>query len=211
MSNRPQVVPSDPEKALMWRIYNVYHTTLADFASRTSVPEAFLAALIANESGGRPERSRWERGVFVELAEVLLTVRAKYGSLGATDLLPYVDPAAALETQPSKIVNFQVMLQHLADLATSWGVTQIMGYHAIEFKNTFGKHSSVQDQIDMTVKLLAQFAQHYQLDLRNDFEEMFSCWNTGGTDPSKTTDPQYVPNGLARMRLYSELLNENVT
>ena len=205
MLNRPQIVPTDPEKALLWRIANVYHELLADVATRSSVPEAFLAALIANESGGRPEVKHFEPHVMLALTDVLLGKAQKYGSIAAHDLLPYIDPAGALGMQPSKIVNFPVMLGNLADLATSWGLTQIMGYEAVAYRNQFGKNSSVGDQITFTVTLLTAFARGAHLDLRNDFEELFDCWNTGRPHAA-TTDPQYIPRGIERMKMYSALL-----
>jgi len=36
--------------------------------------------------------------------------------------------------------------------------------------------------------------------LTADFEPLFRCWNSGNPK-GKTFDPQYVPNGLSRMKI----------
>ncbi len=92
----------------------------------------------------------------------------------------------------------------LRELATSWGYTQIMGYHMV------GRQGTVRDLLEprfhygLAVRLLSEFAQEYQLDLMREFEEMFRCWNTGGPY-GKTSDPAYVEKGLERLQLYREL------
>ena len=44
----------------------------------------------------------------------------------------------------------------------------------------------------------------YRLDLGREFRELFCCWNTG-RPYGKTFDPNYVENGLRRLRIYREL------
>jgi hypothetical protein len=56
----------------------------------------------------------------------------------------------------------------------------------------------------MALRMLAQFAAEFQLDVTKDFEGMLRCWN-GGHPTAETFDPQYVPNGLARMQEWSSL------
>ena len=92
----------------------------------------------------------------------------------------------------------------LRGLASSWGLTQIMGLHLA------GRRGSVRDLLDpgfhyhLANQLLAEFAASYQLDLGREFEEMFRCWNTG-TPVGHTADAAYVANGLERMAIYRSL------
>ena len=92
----------------------------------------------------------------------------------------------------------------LRELATSWGFTQIMGYHMV------GRPGTTRDLLEpsfhyrVALSLLAQFAATYQLDVAREFAEMFRCWNTGRPD-GQTFDPEYVEKGLRRMELYREL------
>lgn len=82
----------------------------------------------------------------------------------------------------------------LGDNATSWGLTQIMGYH-VE-----GEPSQLCDPdfaLNMTETMLRGFQKQFKLD-PTDSESLFRCWNTGNPR-GKTFDPEYVTNGLARM------------
>ena len=89
----------------------------------------------------------------------------------------------------------------LRELATSWGLTQIMGYHMVGRAGT--PHDLVEPRFHFRValELLAEFAERYQLNLARDFAELFRCWNTG-QPYGATADPAYVENGLRRMDLY---------
>ena len=96
----------------------------------------------------------------------------------------------------------------LRQLATSWGHTQIMGYHMI------GRAGTVKDLLEprfhyrIAVELLSRFAEQYELDLRAEFEKLFRCWNTGRPD-GKTYDPAYVENGMRRMKLFRDIAQQN--
>ena len=65
----------------------------------------------------------------------------------------------------------------------------------------FLNHTTTGDGILTALRLLAEFAAGYQLDLGHEFPEMFCCWNTG-RPYGRTYDPHYVARGLARMELY---------
>src|SRR5579885_1982934 len=96
--------------------------------------------------------------------------------------------------------------QQMRSLATSYGLTQVMGYEAIAF-HTHGVEALRQplSSLVITSRLLAQFASRFGLDLAKDFAELFDCWNTGRPH-APTADPQYVPRGLARLQLYQNIL-----
>lgn len=190
------------EQALMQQIFDKYHLVLASaVAGSTVLSESFLAALVANESGGDHTAQRFEPTVFVALADVMVGKKAAYAPagiahpLGAQDFLALVDP------------GFINGLRRLQALATSWGLTQIMGWHAVEMgKSTASALSTTPaDQIAFTIELLTYFANRYTLHMGTDFEAMLRCWNAGKPD-GKTYDPRYVPNALARMDIYAAIV-----
>jgi hypothetical protein len=93
----------------------------------------------------------------------------------------------------------------LRDLASSWGYTQIMGFHMVGHRGTVRDLLDPASHFHFATQLLAEFAQDYQLDVTYEFAELFRCWNTG-RPYGKTTDPAYVEHGLRRMELYRRRL-----
>jgi hypothetical protein len=194
---------TNPDTALMQIIRGHWTTDLQAAVYQTIVTEPFLAALVANETGGDSAAVRFESGVFSELAEVILGKRKAYSPPGIqhplvrTELLNYVEP--------SGMSDFSDCLERLAELATSRGLTQIMGWHAVEMSRPMpGPVLTPSYFLQFTVELLGYFANRYMLDQSKDFAELFRCWNTGKPDGA-TFDPHYVSNGLARMDLYAKI------
>jgi Transglycosylase SLT domain len=187
----------NPEIRLMEHIRHSWGVAIATACHVSSVPEDFLAALVANESGGDPTKSRFEEKVFSEILSVCAGKRSHYGSLGAEVLIA---------TPQQGPLEFKPTLKRMVDLATSWGLTQIMGYQVLSFARKLETLSDPQENLTFATVLLAQFANRHQLDLRNEHAELFACWNTGEPDPAKTYDPNYCVRGIARMNLYSELV-----
>jgi hypothetical protein len=194
---------TDPDLALMQNIQKLWATELAAAVGGTAVSEAFLAALVANESGGNADAVRFEPAVFSELAEVILGTRKGYSpagihhTLGRVELLDFIEPAG--------VSDFTDCLERLAELATSRSLTQIMGWHFVEMSHMMpGKILSAGAYLTFTIELLVYFANHYSLDLVNNVPELLRCWNTGKPD-GVTSDPHYVANGVKRMSLYGSL------
>ena len=206
----------------MARVREQCHALLAEACRYSSVAVEFLAALVANESGGYSRARRFEPAVYGHLAAIAAGRARKYGSL----TLPRLDAelgemlhpksdayhAAQLDEAFGAEHAVEITAAHdeaLRELATSWGYTQIMGYHMV------GRAGTVRDLLEprfhfrIALELLAEFTQHYQLDARREFAELFRCWNTG-QPYGETTDPAYVEKGLRRMELYrkSELLSQ---
>lgn len=191
----------------MERIYRDWHALLAAECAASSVPESFLAGVIANESAGKSDSKRFEPAVFTHLKDVVLGTRAAYTPAGIkrplarADLVAYCDPGVAEERG-----SFAASLECLHHLATSWGLTQIMGWHLVEFQSGLGMTylGTAKGNVNFALRLLAWFAEHYGLDVGKDFGDLYDCWNTG--DPMRgrvsTFDPNYVPNGLKRQALY---------
>lgn len=176
-----------------------------------SVPESFLAALVANESGGDSNAKRFEKGVLASLWEVCASRKASYGSIGRQDLLLYLLPTAvsglrATGPEGDATLSNAIAgaLLRLDSLATSWGLTQIMGYHVLEVGKQVDVLRDPRGNLDFALVLLAQFAARFQLDPTKEFPELFRCWNTGRPD-GVTFDPQYVQHGMERMDLWHDV------
>ena len=218
-SHGPQT-RAQTEQRLLRRVLQRCGTYIRKASELSSVASEFLAALAANESGGNPHMSRFELSVYRHLKAVAAGESPAYGRIRADDA-----NAPAQENRPSKTEEFHTRfltqafganngqeIASLADealrrLATSWGFTQIMGYHLVARKGSVRDLLEPQFHYRVTLELLSQFADDYQLDLGREFEEMFRCWNTG-RPYGKTLDPDYVENGMRRMSLYRELVRQ---
>jgi hypothetical protein len=198
---------------LMQQIRAKWGTQLAQVARRSSVPDFFFAALVANESGGDPSASRFEPEVLLHLIQVLLGERASYGSIGRNELL--ITIRMSMYTSTSQLGGMPgaggsladaaiLALRRLKDLATSWGMTQIMGWHTLDYGTKLDWLKDPLGNLEFAAKLLYSFAESYGLDVRKEFESLFRCWNTGQPN-GKTFDPEYVPRGLERMKLYEQI------
>ncbi|HUZ46026.1 MAG TPA: hypothetical protein VMW54_05265 [Terriglobia bacterium] len=204
------------ERRLVGRVFEQCDAVIREACPLSSAPPEFLGALTANESGGRRDATRFEPGVYRHLQAVASGKSGAYGSLTAAaldaeaaKLLPSDAALHARHLTAAFAANHGAQLASLPDealreLSTSWGYTQIMGYHMV------GRAGKVRDLIDppfhyrVALRLLSEFAAGYDLDPAREFSEMFCCWNTGRPN-GKTFDPNYVENGLRRMRIYRQL------
>jgi hypothetical protein len=194
------------EMVLMSRIRKTYGAAIEEATAAGSLPPEFLAALIANESGGDPTAARHEPVVLTSLLGVTLGEKAKYGSIGPVDILAFLVPLnSQVSRDPVSIVK--TALLRLDSLATSWGLTQIMGYEAIPFGIQISDLESPATCLRITVRMLEDFAKSWNLSLSKDFDSLLGCWNTGRPH-AQTADLKYIPNGLARMQIYKSLPDE---
>lgn len=207
------------ERRLMQRVFERCNEVIDAACATSSVPPEFLAALVANESGGRADATRFEPGVYRHLEAVSQGKSPAYGSINLTrldrevaQLLPPTDAALhARYLTPAFAANHREQLQGATDellreLSTSWGYTQIMGYHMIGQPGPVRRLLEPQFHFRMAIRLLSEFAADYQLDLGHEFPELFCCWNTG-RPYGKTFDPDYVEKALVRMQIYRQLLS----
>jgi hypothetical protein len=203
----------DPNTTLMQKIQAQWGAAIAGVCKTSSVPPAFIAALIANESEGNADAKRFEPLVAGNLAAVVCGKAAAFDvpgsrrALGAQDLLAYLKSAGGANNTDI-IANAFI---GLGDLATSWGLTQIMGFHALMWEVSLSLiwgAANAPGQLAFTLNMLAFCAQQNQIDLtmpdQVSASEFFTWWNCGRIN-GKTYDPMYVPNGLDRMRIYSQL------
>lgn len=199
--------------ALMKSIRDQYGAAINAACQGCAVPPGLLAALIANESGGNIDAKRFEKNVLASLWEVLLGRKAAYGSIRNADLFLFILPRgyprdSSDAAAATAVVSYS--LQQLDGLATSWGLTQMMGYHVMDHAapagTTLDKLRDPVANLNLAVVLLAEFAKQFALDLANDPKDLLNCWNSGhpaGDPKHPTFDPNYVANGLARMQLYA--------
>ena len=202
------------EDALLATVRERCHVVMGKACQYSSVPVGFLAALVANESGGNAQARRFEPAVYRHLKRLAEGHSSRYGGISVLglerelgDMLrPKADAFHAVQLSESFATanSPEIAALHdeaLRELATSWGYTQIMGYHMV------GRTGTVRDLLEprfhfrLALELLAQFIERYQLDPRCEFAEMFRCWNTG-RPYGETTDPRYVEKGLRRMEIY---------
>lgn len=205
------------DRRLMQRIYGSFHSVIAQAVERKNLPSSFLAALTANESSGRPDAACYEPAVYERLKAVATGQATSFGSIDWQSLRAVFQQnlegwasgaqmglsALELDDQIRGALS-QIEERDLRGLATSWGLTQIMGYHVVGRK--VGVHSLLDPVFHyrFAVELLGDFAGRFELDLGKDFDSLFRCWNTGHPD-GRTYDPDYVPRGLRRMRVYEDV------
>ena len=214
----PSAIPIfSAERRLVQRVFERCNAAIAEACAKSSIPAEFLGALAANESGGRGDATRFEPGVYRHLVAVAEGRRPSYGSISVAalddevaGLLPSADAGAHARYMTRGFADLHsteignATDAALRELATSWGYTQIMGYHMV------GRPGDVHQLLDpnfhfrTAVWLLSEFALDFQLDTGRDFAAMFCCWNTGSPH-GRTFDPDYAKKGLRRMQIYRQL------
>lgn len=194
---------TDPNTMLMVKIREGWGATIAAACASSTVPQAFVAALIANESGGNNLVTRFEPAICGQIMEVFIGLRA---SLQVTGI---ANPVGPDDLAPNwKILKTQSFLERVCTLAKSWGLTQIMGWHFVALGMLISNIGI--DQLTATLRLMAAAAPHFDLDLSMTDEaavrDWFTWWNSG-SPTGKTSDPNYAENGVDRMLIYAALLN----
>jgi len=153
----------------------------------TSIPKSFVMALTANETGewiiDNPQvPSRFELRVFRRLLDLQAGRGYHIGGITREEVRLF-------------------SAESLRDYATSWSLTQIMGYNVLIWPGW--DLSEIQDptrHYRATLKLLAGFCEEYGLDPTKDFVDLFTCWNAGSPH-GRTFDSAYAMNGIDRMQL----------
>jgi hypothetical protein len=150
------------------------------------VSPAFLAGLVSVENAPlNPTASRFEKGVYANLKNVRSASRfwnRSYNGITQKQLAGMSDDA-------------------LVNLATSWGYTQIMGYHVLNNlhrpDSTPATLADLRDpgqHLRFAVQLLEKVARPYLE--RGMYQSVFRIWNTGSPS-GETYDPDYVFNALS--------------
>jgi hypothetical protein len=215
------------ENDLMQAVKKTCGDSIAAAAADSKVPAPFWAALTANESGlnilrGDPIQNikRREPAVFTHLALVAAGFKSNYGSITASSIdhaedkslarpaschAPFASQAPVLLSPQSPAASPRsVTVDDLLRWSTSWGWTQLMGYHALEWGVGVADLWDPAKHYGLAARLMAGFVKQYSLDPERAFEPMARCWNTGRPD-GVTFDLQYVPNLLHRIDVWNSL------
>lgn len=192
------------DRDLMLKIRREWGDTIADVCKASSIPANFLAALVANESGGDAAVMRREPSAVCGMCEVLAGYRPAFQGMDRETILKCVSPPAdRAETWAAGTVGSHVssVADHLVYMGASWGLTQIMGWQEAKRAKPAKTIQDPRGNLLFALDILERFAEAYSLDLTQNFEAMLRCWNSG-TPTGKTFDPNYVTNGLNRRTVY---------
>lgn len=174
--------PRDQDDAVMLHIYLTMHGEIDSAVRDTEIPPSYLAALISLEShppGNRDSR-RFEPKVFQRLLEL------------KNEGKPF-----------ARIARKQVQglgEAELRELATSYGLTQVMGYHCLDLG------CSIRDLAGSYHLLwsVAYIRRHYLNQvIRKEWSACFRIHNTGRAEGVTSRD-DYAEKGLLRMKYYDD-------
>ena len=188
----------DRETALMKLIRDTLGAQIRAAVAGTPIPESFVAALVANESGGNLAATRYEAAELGRFALVLAGKRESYQGIVKATLSAALRGVYTLEQGAQILVNY----------CTSWGPTQIMGWQALKGGYPLSELSLPTKHFPHAVELLVSFSKEFTLisdGVQTSWANFFRCWNTGRPD-GKTFDPNYATNGLYRMQIYQQLV-----
>ncbi len=173
------------DRQLMQLVLNRWGKAVESACRCSSVPPEFLAALIANESSGDAEKQSFRD----EAYERLICVRSG-------KQFPHwpVVPAQLRAMSDAQ----------LTELATAWGLTQVMGYHVLGNGSLPERLLVPEFNLLSALQRLAGFSESCGLDMCSEYEDMFRCWAAGRPD-GVPADPFYVEKGMRRLALYREM------
>ena len=201
------------EQQVMEQIQRGFGPVIATARTGTSVSAAFMAALVANESSGNVEErlaaNRFEKGVLKKVVLAALGVEAFSDPSLSRPIEQQewlLEADYAIDTRRPANSSFMLAgLEYLKKLATSWGPMQLMGWHAREWNVPLEEFRRCETHFQHARVLILHFARKYELRADRDFHQLFRCWNTGVPSGRRTFDPNYVANGLRRLKLYQQL------
>lgn len=178
--------PQNDDDALMLHLYHSLNEEIDEAVEGTEIPPEYLAALISLEShpAGNRDSRRFEPGIYERLLEL------KYSG----------EPFGYIPRRKVENLNDE----KLRELATSYGLTQIMGYHCLELG------CSIED-LKGEFHLLwavAYIRDHYGKQVKQkDWDACFRIHNTGRADGT-TARKDYVEKGLRRMEYYRKWMDK---
>ena len=163
-----------------------YAEEIEEICQAQKIPSEYFKALAILEcSAEKPPKSRYEPKVYERLREVKEGKKPAYGSLKHAQLK---------DLSP----------EQLKDMATSWGVFQLMGYHAygldIAPRDLEGAEG-IRLSIIWIEKAYGQYIR------KGDFANAFHIHNTGKpivNGEYETYSADYIPRGLEYIKLFQE-------
>lgn len=180
-------------KKLAKQIFDRFDKRIYEATLHTNIPPAFVAGLLGNEAGkdrsGQIDEAatRFEPAVYAKLKAVHDGSRKEYGDITRKDIADASDAA-------------------LRALATSYGCSQIMGYHVIHALHcTIADLRNPDKHFFYTVKLL-QLNGFPANATESRMNREMRQWNTG-KETGTTYHENYVPNAELVRAAYRELEN----
>lgn len=177
----PLQCPRNEEDAIMLRIYHTWNIEIERATLGTDISPNYLAALISLESHppGNASSSRFESSIYKRLLDLKHDGR-RFGIISRRKVSALND-------------------EELREMATSYGLTQIMGYHCLylgcSIEDLKGEY-----HLQWAV---AWMEQNYRgLPGKRDWEGCFRIHNTGHPAGSPARK-DYVERGLIRMDMYA--------
>jgi hypothetical protein len=164
-----------------------YAEEIEEICTARKLPAAYFKALAILEcSAEKPPQSRYEPKVHERLREVKAGKKPRYGNLKHLQLRELSD-------------------ETLQEMATSWGVFQLMGYHAYDI----GIAPRDLQGADALRQAIIWIDKAYGTYLRKgDFANALHIHNVGKPIPAigsyETHDAQYIPRGLNFIRIFQE-------
>jgi len=186
-----RTLKTELDRATMRGIFDRWGETISEACKYSSLPPEFLASLIANESGGNPDKTQFDADAYRCLWTVRAGAELRYLSITQEDLLALGN-------------------KELRELATSWGLTQIKGNQVLRERESPRRLLHPVFNLHKAVELIAVFCEYCQLDPRVEFADLFRCWKTGRPDGT-TLDREYVEDGLRRLVICRELTSPSTT
>ncbi len=178
--------PKNSEDALMLQLYLQLHEEIERAAYGTDISPAYLAALISLESWppGNRESERFEPKVYENLLDL------KHGG----------EAWGGLRRERIRRISDE----ELRRFATSYGLTQIMGYHCLSLGCTIEELKG-----EYHLQWAAAFMQftYGRRAKRRDWTSCFRIHNTGRPNGRPHRD-DYVERGLVRMQYYEEWIRK---
>jgi hypothetical protein len=206
MSVTQNAVPAN-ELELMTKIRGTYAAYIRAAVVGTVLPEAFVAALVANESGGDLIASRYEGFELSQFALVLAGKRASYQGI----------IASMLTARMAGSLSVAAAVNVLVDMSTSWGPCQVMGWQSVKRNYALAELRAIDKHFGRVRDILLDFGRQFYpapfsapmvpfAPVQKDAicEGLFHCWNAGAPG-NPTADPSYAPRGINRMHIYEGL------
>lgn len=178
-------------KKLAKQIFDRFDRRIVEATAGSDVPPRFVAGLIGNEAGKDKQgnisetATRFEKHVYASLVAVRDGRKSVYSGIKRADIKDASDAA-------------------LKALATSYGVTQIMGWHCIKnLRCTIADLRNPEKHLFYTVRLL-ELNGFPKNPTKSEMDGEMRQWNTG-RETGKTYHENYVPNAIQVRAAYAEL------
>lgn len=174
--------PENEDDLVMFHLYQTLHKEIEQAVRGTDIDPAYLAALISLESNppGNKKSARFEPHVYTKLI-ALQRNGDSYGSLNRRSVLGKSDG-------------------EIRALATSYGLTQIMGFHCLDLGCS---PTDLKGSYHLQWAVAWMQNSYGKQAARKDWNACFRMHNTGHPRGS-TSRKDYVEKGLIRMNYYNK-------